>query len=136
LTPFFCCLAFAQQSTSSGPSLSSIVRQVEKTQSEVRPEAPYQIIREYRLLGAKSSGADAEVVAEVDFNPPTGKGYNIQKWSGTARGKQVVQHILDHEVETASSESNQARTGLTTGNYDFTLMGDSVLDGRPCIYWG
>ena len=136
LTPFLCWFAFAQQTASSGASLSSIVQQVEKTQSEVRSEVPYQIIREYRLLGAKSSGADAEVVAEVDFNPPTGKGYNIQRWSGNARGKQVVQRILDHEVESASSESNRSRTGLTTGNYDFTLMGESVLDGRPCYLLG
>ena len=131
LTPFLCCFAFAQQTAGSGASLSSIVQQVEKTQSEVLSEVPYQIIREYRLLGAKSSGADAEVVAAVDFNPPTGKGYNIQRWSGNARGKQVVQRILDHEVETASSESNQARTGLTTGNYDFTLMGECF--GWPAL---
>ena len=136
LTPLFCCFAFSQQTASSAASLSSIVQQVEKIQSDVRSEVPYQIIREYRLLGAKSSGTDAEVVAEVDFNPPTGKGYNIQRWSGNARGKQIVQRILDHEVETASNESNQARTGLTTGNYDFTLMGESVLDGRPCYLLG
>ena len=97
LTPFLCCFAFAQETASSGASLSSIVQQVEKTQSEVRSEVPYQIIREYRLLGTKSSGANAEVVAEVDFIPPTNKGYTIQRWSGTSRGKQVVQRVLDHE---------------------------------------
>jgi hypothetical protein len=91
LTPLLCWFAFAQQTAGSGASLSSIVRQVEKSQSEVRSEVPYQIIREYRLLGANSSSADAEVVAEVDFNPPNGKGYNIQRWSGNARGRQVVQ---------------------------------------------
>lgn len=136
LTALLGCLAFAQQGTTSGVSLSSIVQQVETTQSEVRPEAPYQIIREYRLLGAKSSGADAEVVAEVDFNPPASKGYNIRRWSGSARGKQVVERILDHEVETAASESLQTRTGLTRVNYDFSLVGESVLDGRPCYLLG
>lgn len=86
--------------------------------------------------GAKSSGADAEVVAEVDFNPPASKGYNIRRWSGSARGKQVVERILDHEVETAASESLQTRTGLTRVNYDFSLVGESVLDGRPCYLLG
>jgi hypothetical protein len=136
LTPFVCWCALAQQTASSGALLASIVQHVEETQSIVRSEAPYQIIREYRLLGAKSSGAEAEVVAELDFNSPTGKGYKIQSWSGNARGKQVVQRILDHEVETASSEGNQARTRLTTGNYDFTLTGEGVLDGRPCYVLG
>ena len=129
LTALLGCLAFAQQGTTSGVSLSSIVQQVETTQSEVRPEAPYQIIREYRLLGAKSSGADAEVVAELDFNPPASKGYNIRRWSGSARGKQVVERILDHEVETAASESLETRTGLTRVNYDFSLV------WRECFGW-
>ena len=133
LAPFLCCFAFTQQSTNSGAlSLSSIIQRVEKTQSEARSEAPYQIIREYRVLGARSSDADAEVVAQVDFMPPTSKDYNIQRWSGSARGKQVVQRVLDHEVETAASRDRQARTGLTSDNYDFSLIGDSVLDGRPC----
>ena len=47
-----------------------------------------------------------------------------------------MQRILDHEVETAASESLQARTGLTSGDYDFTLIGESVLDGRPCYLLG
>jgi hypothetical protein len=136
LTPFLCCVALGQQIASSRASLPLIVRQVEKTQSDVRSEVPYQIIREYRLLGAKSSGTDAEVVAQIDFNPPTSKGYNIQRWSGSARGKQVVQRILDHEVETTASDSSQTRTGLNSANYDFTLMGESVLDGRPCYLLG
>ena len=47
-----------------------------------------------------------------------------------------MQRILDHEVETAASESLQTRTGLTRGNYDFSLVGESVLDGRPCYLLG
>ncbi len=82
----------------------------------------------------KSSSANADVVAQVDFNPPTGKDYSIQKWSGSARGKQIVQRVLDHETE--ASKGNQARTALTRDNYDFTLMGDTVLDGRPCYVVG
>jgi hypothetical protein len=73
-------------------------------------------------------------VAQVDFKPPTGKDYSIQKWSGTARGKQIVQRVLDHETE--ASKGNQARTALTRDNYDFILMGDTVLDGRPCYVLG
>ena len=103
---------------------------MEKSQSEVRQQTPYQVIREYSLSGMKSSSADADVVAQVDFTPPTGKDYSIQKWSGSARGKQVVQRVLDHEIE--ASKSNQSRAALTRDNYDFTLMSDTVLNGRPC----
>ncbi len=132
LTSLLCCFAIAQQSakTAAAPSLTSILEGMEKSQSEVRQQTPYQVIREYNLSGMKSSGADADVVAQVDFTPPTGKDYSIQKWSGSARGKQVVQRVLDHEIE--ASKSNQSRAALTRDNYDFTLMSDTVLNGRPC----
>ena len=135
LTPLLCSLAIAQQSASSGAlSLSSIVQGMEKAQSEVRPQTPYQVIREYRLFGVESSSVNADVVAQVDFKPPTSKDYRIQKWSGSTRGKQIVQRVLDHETE--ASKGNQARTALTRDNYDFILMGDTVLDGRPCYVLG
>ena len=135
LTTLLCCFATAQQSASTAiPSLTSIVRGMEKSQSEFRRQIPYQVIREYSLFGMKSSSANAEVVAQVDFTPPTGKDYSIQKWSGSARGKQIVQRVLDHETE--ASKGDQARTALTRDNYDFILMGDTVLDGRPCYVLG
>jgi len=135
LTPLLCCIAVAQQSASSGAlSLSSIVQRMEKAQSEVRAQAPYQVIREYRLFGAKSSSANADVVAQVDFKPPTSKDYSIQKWSGSSRGKQIVQRVLDHEVE--ASQDTQARTAVTSDNYDFILVGETVLEGRPCYVLG
>ena len=72
LTPALCCVAIAQPSgRPEVPSLSSIVQGMEKAQSEVRAQTPYQVIREYRLFGATSSGANADVVAQVDFKPPT-----------------------------------------------------------------
>jgi len=135
VAPLLCCFAVAQQSASTAaPSLTSIVQEMEKSQSEVRAQGPYQVIREYRLFGAKSSSANADVVAQVDFKPPTSQNYNIQKWSGSGRGKQIVQRVLDHEVE--ASKGNQARTAPTSDNYDFTLIGETVLDGRPCYLIG
>ena len=134
LAPLLCCFTSAQQSAStSAPSVTSIVQGMERSQSEVRAQGPYQVIREYRLFGANSSSTNADVVAQVDFKPPTGQNYNIQKWSGSGRGKQVVQRVLDHEAE---SRGNQARTALTSDNYDFTLIRETVLDGRPCYLIG
>jgi hypothetical protein len=135
LIPLLCCFAIAQQSAKpAAPSLTSIVQGMEKSQSEVRRQTPYQVIREYNLFGVNGSSANADVVAQVDFQPPTGKAYSIQKWSGSARGKQIVQRVLDHETE--ASKSDQARTALTRDNYDFILMGDAILNGRPCYVLG
>lgn len=131
LPPLLCYFVLAQQSAK--PDLAAIVEGMEKTQSEPQSRSPYQIIREYRLFGAKSSSVNANVVAQLDFKPPASKDYSIQKWSGSSRGKQIVQRVLDHEV--AAGRDSQARA-LTRDNYDFILVGEAVLDGRPCYVLG
>jgi len=128
-----CGLAGAQEPTRSGTlPLSLIVEALEKTQGA---EFSYQVIREYRLFGGNNSKADSYVVAEVNFRLPVSPGYRIQKASGNNRGLQVVRGVLDHEVE-ATSSGNQARIALTRKNYDFTYMGETVLDGQPCYRLG
>ena len=70
LAPLLCCFALAQQSAGVAvPSLASIVQRMEESQSKARAQAPYQVIREYSLFGMKSSSANADVVAQVDFHP-------------------------------------------------------------------
>src|ERR1700687_5008730 len=135
LTSLLCSSAIAQQSANTtAPSLTSILQGMEKSQFEFRQQLPYQVIREYSVSGMKISSANADVVAQVDFNPPTGKDYSIQKWSGSARGKQVVQRVLDHEME--ASKGSQSRNAPTRDNYDFVLMSDTVFNGRPCYVLG
>jgi hypothetical protein len=128
----FCCLGVAQKTARSGTvSVSSIVEALEKTQTGIRPQVSYQVIREYRLFGANDSSANSDVIAEVDFRPPANKDYRIEKSSGSARGWQVVRRVLDHEVE-ATSEVNRARSAINRDNYDFNYIGEAILDGQPC----
>jgi hypothetical protein len=128
-----CCVAVAQ---GTGPSktlqLDSIVEALEKTQPA---QFPYQVIREYRLFGPNNSTATSDVVAEVNFKPSASANYRIRKTSGSNRGQQVVRDVLDHEVE-ATSSRNQARIALSRNNYDFTYIGETVLDGQPCYLLG
>ena len=135
LIPVLSGLTIAQKNPDSVPlPLTVIVQDMEKAQSEGHAQSAFQVIREYRLSGAKNTSANVDVVAEMNFNPPTSKDYRIQKWAGSMRGKQVVQRILDHEIE--SSKGNQARTALTTDNYDFVPAGEAVFDGQPCYVLG
>lgn len=115
-------------------SLTAIVEAVEKARSAIHTRASYQVIREYQLFGANHSSADSDVVAQVDFRPPSRKEYRITSWTGSNRGPQVVRRVLEHEVEAASN--NQARTGLTRDNYDFTYLGEATLDGQVCYLLG
>jgi hypothetical protein len=128
-----CCLAGAQGTTRPETvPLNLIVDALEKTQVT---EFSYQAIREYRLFGANTSKANSDVVAEVNFRLPANPGYRIQKASGSQRGLQIVQSVLDHEAG-ATSSGNHARIALTRKNYDFTYIGETVLDGHPCYRLG
>jgi hypothetical protein len=128
----FCHVGVAQDTAHRGTmSLNSIVEALEQAQTGVRPQVSYRVIREYRLFGADDSSANSDVVAEVDFTPPASKDYRIQKSSGSARGRQVVRRVLDHEVE-AMSKDNRARSAVNRSNYDFNYIGEAILDGQPC----
>ena len=107
---------------------------MEKSQATIRPQASYQIIREYRLSGATNPKADSEVVAEINFRPPSYRDYTIQRSLGSSRGPQLVRRILDHEVEVTSKE--KAGSAITADNYNFTYIGEALLDGRPCYVLG
>ena len=134
-TALFSGFGVAQQSTGSAAlPLDAILDAMQKTQSGARPQAAYQVVREYRIFGANSSDANSEVVAEVNFTPPSSKNYQIQTSTGNNRGQQVVRKVLDHEVE--SSTGNQPRNALTRDNYDFSYLGETVLDGQQCYLLG
>jgi hypothetical protein len=136
LIGLLCSLGVAQEITSSGTMpLDAIIQSVQKAQATVRPPASYQIIREYRLFGAKDSKADSEVVAEINFRPPASKGYAIQRSSGSSRGPQLVRRILDHEVA-ATSKDNKASSAISSDNYAFNYIGEATLDGQSCYVLG
>jgi hypothetical protein len=128
-----CCSFIMAQS--SGPTpLNSIVDAMERAQSRVRPQLAYRVVREYRLSGANRSG-DSYVVAQVDVRSPSRREYKIQTSSGNNRGQQVVRRILDHEVEVNSGSQN-AEVALDRANYDFSDMGEGILDGQDCYLLG
>lgn len=125
------CLALGQ---TEAPQLATLVQQVEKAQPARQPKASYQVIRRYRVFGSNSGKMTSEVVAEVDFQPPNNKSYSIQQWSGSRHGENVVRHLLDHEVEGQAKEYRS--TAINHENYEFTYLGESLADGRPCFLLG
>lgn len=131
LPAILCVSGFAQQSGHSKPMpLSSIIESMELAQEGASPVS-YQVIREYRLFGAKDSKANSQVIAEVNLRPPARGDYRIQQSWGSDRGLQIVRRLLDHEAE-RTSQDYKARTALNRDNYDFDYIGEAILDGQPC----
>ncbi len=135
LLALLCSLAVAQQTASPGAMpLESIIQSMQKAHAAAHPQASYQIIREYRLFGAKDSKADSEVVAEINFRPPASKDYRIQRSSGSSRGQELVSRVLDREV--ATSKGNKASSAISTDNYTFNYISEATLEGRACYVLG
>jgi hypothetical protein len=131
-----CSLALGQANPAALPSLSSLVSEMGAAQGENRPRASYQVVRKYRIFPSANLGAVSEVVAAVDFWPPTTKRYSIQKTSGSRRAEQVVRGILDHEVEASAQGRHIPTAAVMQDNYDVSYLGETVLDGHPCYLLG
>jgi hypothetical protein len=136
LSAFLLCgSAFAQQSTANGPlALSSIVTRMEAAQAQKRDLGPYELIRRYRVAGAKNSGADSEVVAALNFEPPGTRSYAIQKSTGSGRGEQVVRHVLDQE--TRATNQQMEASAVNSDNYNFSYLGEANAEGQHCYRLG
>jgi len=131
LLAMLCSPLIAQQPTQAKAiPLNEIVESLERAQAAARPVS-YQVIRQYRLFGANDSKANSEVTAEVNVRPPARGDYRIQQSSGSGRGLQVVRRVLDQEAERAS-HNDKTRIALSRDNYDFSYVGEAILDGQPC----
>jgi hypothetical protein len=132
------CLCAAGQalpeSNAAPPPLSFIVQRLERTQSQNRAAPAYVVTREYRLIDTRSSRVSSQVIAQVQYLPPSQKAYVIQTRTGSGRGEQVVKRILDHESE--MSRRNSQSASLNEMNYDFTYMGTGSVEGNQCYVLG
>src|SRR5215469_16280695 len=86
------------------PQLASIVQGMQRAEANLATQAPYQVLREYRLFSGNNATPNSHVLATVNFRPAAGKDYRIEEQAGA----------------------------LTEANYDFDYISQTVLDGHPC----
>src|SRR5262249_47699373 len=68
---------------------------------------------------------------QVQYEAPDSKEFKILSQSGSHfMINQVLKKLLETEKE-AADVKNQERTALTYENYDFQLLGQDQVDGRP-----
>jgi hypothetical protein len=113
---------------SRGPSLDEIVSKMEQAQTDQRDHAVgYTVTRKYELSNQRTQKSTSEVMAQVNFVPPSQKDYTVRKLEGSDRGAEIVRRVLEHESEMAShAESHE----LTARNYQFALLGHEPVDGH------
>ncbi|MFZ0708353.1 MAG: outer membrane lipoprotein-sorting protein [Candidatus Korobacteraceae bacterium] len=118
----------AAAQTARSLSLPEIVSRMHTAEKAEQNRPSYSLLREYRLTGADPNVATSQVLAEVDYVPPSRKEFSIRKAEGSERGEKIVQRVLEHEANMAKGSVDY---DFCTDNYDFALLGQEVLNGRP-----
>lgn len=88
--------------------------------------------REYHLLYTGFPGRrEAGLVVQVNYRAPDTKEFTVISQSGSHwMVNRVLKKLLETEKESADAKS-QASTAVTADNYDFELLGQEEVDGRP-----
>jgi hypothetical protein len=111
-------------------TLDQILARMQQSEAESREQSvAYTVTREYQLSAAGARQPNSDVVAQVNFVPPSAKDYSIVKSEGSDRGTSIVRKVLDHEAQMAGHSDQHEISGR---NYDFALLGRETVDGRDC----
>lgn len=129
---FFVVMALmaAAQTTPSVPDLATILKKMDQAQAENHARLrAYTVKRDYEMFAQNSSTPGAQVIADVEFLPPTTKTYRIVATKGSSTGERVVRHILDNEAHMAKDHEDNS---MGPANYDFQFSHVEKLDGHTC----
>jgi hypothetical protein len=89
---------------------------------------PFTVTREYELFSGNDQQPTGTVVAEVHFQPPATKTWQITQASGNARAERVVKNVLEREVKYA----RDGKIAISSQDYDFRYVGTGESDHRSC----
>jgi hypothetical protein len=111
------------------PGLQAVITGLEAAQRANHAHMiPFAVTREYELFSGDNKEPKGGVIAEIHFQPPTTKTWEITKTTGSERAEKVVRSILEREVKYASD----GKIAIGHEHYDFRYFGNGETDHRPC----
>jgi hypothetical protein len=116
-----------------GPDVHQIVSQlVGNNQRRADLLRHFESCRLYLLdYNGFPSNKTAEMVVDMTYDAPADKQFRVVRETGARLLiKKVLKELLASEEE-ASDEQHRSRSALTPENYDFMLLGNDVISGRP-----
>ena len=113
--------------TSTPLTVADIVSRMQTAENAEQSRPGYTLLRQYRLSGADPNTATSQVLAQVDYAPPSNKEFSIRKTEGNERGERIVRRVLEHEAKMAKQP---VRSDFCNDNYDFALLGKESLNGK------
>lgn len=123
--------AHASDATPSLPDLETIVTRMEQALAANHAQLqPYVVTRDYKFFASDPQKPTANVVAEIEFQPPSTKTFKIENSRGGGPGERIVRKVLEHETSTAKDNTSAQ---LSRRNYDFKLARAEQQNGYQCF---
>ncbi|MFQ5817076.1 MAG: hypothetical protein ACE5H2_03855 [Terriglobia bacterium] len=95
----------------------------------------YSVRRFYRVAN-ELFGKRSEIEVEMVFHSPDQLAFRIRRQSGSGfLARRVLRRLMAAEKDALTPE-NKRRSALTKENYEFTLLGQELLDKRWCYVLG
>jgi outer membrane lipoprotein-sorting protein len=111
-------------------SVGEIVSRMQQAEDDARSRSvAYTVTRKYKLSSLHNQKPDSEVLAQINFVPPSQKDYTLHKVEGSDRGAEIVRKVLERESEMAGHADSHA---VTSRNYGLSLIGQERVDGHDC----
>lgn len=111
------------------PNLEKLIPGLEAAQQANHAHmVPFTVTREYELFSGSDPQPTGTVIAEIHFQPPNTKTWQITKTSGTGRAEKVVKNLLEREVKYA----RDAKVVISRRDYGFRYIGTGESEHRPC----
>jgi hypothetical protein len=88
----------------------------------------YTLRRQYELYSQESPEKRSQVIAKIQYEPPSKKQYSIEQSSGGMIDR-VVHRMLDHETDAAQASLGE----ISRENYRFQLAGEEACGNLRCF---
>jgi outer membrane lipoprotein-sorting protein len=115
------------------PNVADIVSRMQ-TMNLARNAAlhKYRSVRTYEVsYKGFPSDREAKMVVRMDFTAPATKTFTVVSEEGSKLLlNKVIRKALESEQE-AATEEYRAKSAMNEANYEFTLVGQDTVDGRP-----
>ena len=77
------------------PDLDSILQSMEEAEHPTPAQSrPYQVTREYKVFMGADTQPTSEMMAQIDFVPPTTETYTITQPKGNPWGEKIIRQLL------------------------------------------
>jgi len=111
------------------PDLRTVIAGLEAAQ-RINHErmGPFTVVRRYELFSGDDQEPKGTVIAEVHFQPPNTKTWEIKETKGSTRTEKVVRGVLEREAKYA----RDGKIAISRADYDFSYQGTDEVDRRRC----